>query len=225
MKKQMLYKTAMTLVGVSLLLSCRKDEGALLPQAEKVDELELGSGYVDMGLSVKWAAMNFGASEVTDAGEYYQWACTEPVEGPVFEKDYKFISASTGDYNSDYFVGDDVKAEDDAVAVAIGGGVRMPNVTEARELVDNCTWRFVRYRGTVGYVATSKINGNSIFFPCGGYYADEGLINASFSVNIWVGSMTFEYSDLAYALTASPIVKPGAGYAHRYLAMPLRAVK
>ena len=34
---------------------------------------------VDLGLSVKWASFNLGASKPTDYGDYYQWAGTEDV--------------------------------------------------------------------------------------------------------------------------------------------------
>lgn len=35
-----------------------------------------GHQYVDLGLSVKWSTMNFGATSVNGEGDYYQWAAT-----------------------------------------------------------------------------------------------------------------------------------------------------
>ena len=32
--------------------------------------------YVDLGLSVKWAAMNVGAGKITDPGAYFAWGET-----------------------------------------------------------------------------------------------------------------------------------------------------
>ena len=36
-----------------------------------------GHGYVDLGLSVKWATKNVGASSPSDYGGYYAWGETE----------------------------------------------------------------------------------------------------------------------------------------------------
>ena len=36
--------------------------------------------YIDLGLSVKWANMNVGASKITDFGNYYAWAETSTKE-------------------------------------------------------------------------------------------------------------------------------------------------
>ena len=35
-------------------------------------------GYVDLGLSVKWATFNVGAADVADYGDYFAWGETEP---------------------------------------------------------------------------------------------------------------------------------------------------
>lgn len=43
---------------------------------------ENGHGYVDLGLSVKWATMNVGASSPTDYGGYYAWGETR-TKGPL----------------------------------------------------------------------------------------------------------------------------------------------
>ena len=41
---------------------------------------ENGHEYVDLGLSVKWATMNVGASAPQESGDYYAWGELEPKE-------------------------------------------------------------------------------------------------------------------------------------------------
>ena len=37
-----------------------------------------GHEYVDLGLSVKWATCNVGASKPEEYGDYFAWGETEP---------------------------------------------------------------------------------------------------------------------------------------------------
>ena len=39
---------------------------------------EIGHEYVDLGLSVKWATCNVGASKPEEYGDYFAWGETEP---------------------------------------------------------------------------------------------------------------------------------------------------
>jgi len=135
---------------------------------------------VDLGLSVKWASFNVGASKPEEFGYYYAWGETEPkdyfgADYKWWEYDgnngYKYIKYCT---NSDYgFNGfTDGKtildSQDDVVCQIIGGKWRMPTKEELDELKNNCSWDFISLNGVDGFRATGP-NGNSIFLPAGGF--------------------------------------------------------
>ena len=132
---------------------------------------------VDMGLSVKWANMNLGASAPEDFGDYYAWGETEPYyssQDPLTWKadkpdGYAWTSykwCNNGEYNkltkycpankTNYWDGDgspDDKSspdpEDDAAHVQLGGKWRMPTDAEWTKLRNNCTWKWTSdYNGT-----------------------------------------------------------------------------
>lgn len=214
------------LFGLSLLMSCQKTAKPDYPDPEDISGMDLVRGYVDMGLSVKWASANFGAAEAWQVGEYYTWGDVVEITGPVTELDYRYVNLGDGKY-TDYPTGSTLKPEDDIIAISTSGEGRIPTVAEAGELVDGtkCKWTYASYRSVKGYLVTSLINGASIFLPAAGYYAEEGLINDGFSAHIWTSAVSSDFNNFAYCLTASPIVNPGAGQMHRYIGTTLRAVK
>ena len=163
---------------------------------------------VDLGLSVKWASANLGALEPSEAGGYFAWGETAPKAGVYDGKKYKFgqYSNQMTKYNF-YTVLDrtlrsfttvtpvDCKEtldpEDDAAAVLLGGGWRMPTADELWELKTKCTWTPVITvidstelyvdRRLEGYVITSNVpghEGNSIFLPAAGFIDDYGSFSA-----------------------------------------------
>ena len=56
-----------------------------------------GHEYVDLGLSVKWAAMNLGAAKIDDLGGYFAWGETDNKE------DYYRAHAIDGAASSAYY--------------------------------------------------------------------------------------------------------------------------
>lgn len=42
-------------------------------EEKNIDDGSNGHEYVDLGLSVKWSAMNIGAAKASDHGDYYAW--------------------------------------------------------------------------------------------------------------------------------------------------------
>ena len=144
---------------------------------------EKGHEYVDLGLSVKWASCNVGATAPEDYGNYYAW-------GEVLPKpDYSWATYkySNGTYNSmtkyctksSHGTVDNkttLEAMDDAATYNWGGSWRMPTNAEWTELREQCTWTWTSRNGVDGYEVKSKTNGNSIFLPAAGYrsYADLG---------------------------------------------------
>ena len=117
-------------------------------------------GYVDMGLSVKWATFDIGATKVGEYGKYFQWGdiigyTKNQVGSGTGQKyfdwnDYKYCNGSYNTltkYNTDETYGTvDNKAvlesTDDAATFNMGTGWRMPTEAEYQELIDACnqTW-------------------------------------------------------------------------------------
>ena len=118
-----------------------------------------GHEYVDLGLSVKWATCNVGASSASDWGNYYAWGETST------KSDYSYSTSTTYGKNLGDISGD---SQYDAARRNWGGSWRMPTKAECQELVDNCTWTWTTQGGHNGYRVTSKKNGNSIFLPAAG---------------------------------------------------------
>jgi hypothetical protein len=130
--------------------------------------------YVDLGLSVKWATFNVGATSPEDYGDYFAWGETKPkvtyswatykwCDGTQNTMT-KYCSDSLYD-NADYKT--TLDPEDDAAIVRLGGNWRMPAKEEWRELKQKCTWERITINGITGYQVTGK-NGNSIFLPRAG---------------------------------------------------------
>ena len=49
---------------------------------------EMGYEYVDLGLSVKWATMNVGATSPEEYGDYFAWGATVPWYEPGYAQEY-----------------------------------------------------------------------------------------------------------------------------------------
>ena len=137
---------------------------------------------VDLGLSVKWASANLGASKPHESGAYLAWGETSPKDGLYTIERYKF-GQSSNEYRKYNFglIGHpyyplDYKAtlepQDDAAALLLGGSWRMPTADELWELKNLCEWQYINRIDSCGYIITSKVpgyEGRSIFLPAAGY--------------------------------------------------------
>lgn len=63
----------------------RGDSG--IPVGWNIKTTENGYEYVDLGLSVKWATMNVGATKPEDYGDYFAWGATEPWYEPGYAEE------------------------------------------------------------------------------------------------------------------------------------------
>lgn len=129
-----------------------------------------GYEYVDLGLSVKWATCNVGASNPEDRGFYFAWGETSS-KSNYTEGTYKYSGASK--YNSkDGII--TLDSDDDAATVNMGNPWRMPTKEELEELFDSCTWKWSSSNDIEGYQVTGR-NGNTIFLPLTGLYSKSTL--------------------------------------------------
>ena len=137
-----------------------------------------GHDYVDLGLSVKWATCNVGASSPSDYGAYFAWGET------TTKSEYTEENSKTWEELMDDIAGN---PQYDAARANWGGSWRMPTVEEIEELCD-CTWTWTTQSGHKGYKVTSKINGNSIFFPAAGCRYGSSLDYAGEIGGYWSSS-------------------------------------
>ena len=142
--------------------------------------------YVDLGLSVKWAKWNLGATAPEESGDFFAWGETSPKS--EYESDnYRFSEKGKGlvKYNSKDNYGsvvDNLKQLelcDDAAHVILGGDWRMPTAKEIKELNDNCSFSRTTINGVKGSKLKSKKKGYTdrwIFFPDTGFKSGEEVL-------------------------------------------------
>ena len=160
---------------------------------------------VDLGLSVKWASCNLGASKPTEYGGYYQWAGTEDVSDTGINLYWSNCPYHTGSdeysgwtkYNTTSSFGtvDNktvLESMDDAASVALGGNWRMPTDEEWGELINSCSWTWTKIDGIKGYKIQSKKPGytdNWIFLPAAGYRGYGSLSKVGSLGYYWSSSL------------------------------------
>lgn len=163
-----------------------------------------GHEHVDLGLpsGILWATMNVGATSEIDYGLYFQWGDTQGYtaeqvgsgEGQKYFgwEDYKYGNGtdSPGDTGMTKYNSVDglstLELSDDIARVNMGGLWHMPSYYNFSELRNNTTYEWTNNyenSGIAGYIFTSKINSNKIFFPASGY-----AFNGSMSqINVGTG--------------------------------------
>lgn len=167
------------------------------------DDYINGHEYVDLGLSVKWATCNVGASKPEEYGGYYAWGETE--EKSDYDEDtYKWCGDSwfmMTKYCADscnYGNADNktvLDPSDDVAHVKWGGSWRMPTKDEIEELHDKCSWTWTTVNGVNGYKVIGP-NGNSIFLPAAGYRYGTELDERGARALYWSSSL---YDDCSRA--------------------------
>lgn len=168
-------------------------------QTKPTSGYENGHEWVDLGLSVKWATCNVGASSPNDYGGYYAWGETSIKPRYDYNNCFDCLD-STGDKWGTYKVGGKTQitptSGHDAARENWGGKWRMPTAAENNELCKKCTWTWTTMNGHKGYRVTGR-NGNSIFFPAAGfcYGADSGYVGE----NGYYWSSSLSFPDTYYA--------------------------
>ena len=162
-----------------------------------------GHGYVDLGLSVKWATQNVGADSPSDYGGCFAWGETRTKSRYDWSNCFDCLD-STGDSWGTYKIGGKTSISPtsghDAARENWGGTWRMPTNAEFDELCNKCTWTWTTQGGHKGYLVTSKTNGKSIFLPAAGwrYVTDTNTVGGSGFY--WSSSLSSSYSNFARGL-------------------------
>ena len=118
------------------------------------------NGYdaIDLGLSVRWASCNVGASRPEEFGGLFTY-------GDPTGKRY---TQNISDYPEGINI---VDTDSDMAKILWGNGWRLPTEKEFRELEEKCTWQYIETNNLQGYRVVGP-NGESIFFPFAGFTID-----------------------------------------------------
>lgn len=166
--------------GYRVTIGAREDGRTIRPVKDKVPGIDdpYVAEAVDLGLSVKWASWNVGATAPEESGGYYAWGETKP-------KDYY-----PADYDPPTSWNNISSTQYDVAHVKWGNGWRMPTGSEMHELCNNCSWQRDSINGINGILITG-VTGNSIFLPASGYYYDKELRKEGARGYYWAGEETF----------------------------------
>lgn len=187
------------------LIIIQRAKGKPVKHNNRVEKATTGSlnqhTWMDLGLSVKWATCNVGASSPNQYGSYFAWGETKS-KSDYSWTDYVFRdSGDTYDYvklskynsNSGRGVVDKKKQlelDDDVAHICWGDGWRMPTRAEMTELRTKCVWTWTTLGGINGYEVKSMTNNNSIFLPVAGYRKGESyLVNAGKQGYYWTSTL------------------------------------
>lgn len=134
---------------------------AILTACGHIDDVDLSL----KPFQVEWAACNLGATVPEEPGTYFAW-------GETHGKDF---------YSLDNYHGSGaplvLDPEQDAAALLLGNGWRMPTKADWDELRYKGLWKMIVRNGVAGYRVTSRIDGEEVvFLPAGGFYRDGVLL-------------------------------------------------
>lgn len=164
---------------------------------------ENGHEWVDLGLSVKWATCNMGATTPSEYGLHYAWGEIENKKEFSWKsyfdckdnqgKEFEQYNREGGMRNISPTSGQDVARE------KWGGNWRLPTWTECLELRRKCKWVWGSNNGTKGYYVTGP-NGNKIFLPASGQSYGTNKSSYGTAGFYWSNTLSFSYSEDAIVL-------------------------
>ena len=150
------------------------------------------TGFVDLALpsGLLWCEHNVGASTPYEHGLYFSWG---NVTGHAEGSGYDFSDAVYAETDGAALTGNiPTNNTYDMARHNMGSPCRLPTVGEFQELHNNCDSEWTDEDGVAGRRWTSRINGNSVFFPASGYYDGTTLDNRGSSGLYWSSSYISE---------------------------------
>ena len=184
------------------------------------------TGFVDLALpsGLLWAEKNVGADKPSDDGLYFSWG---NVVGHTGTDGYDFGTSNEGPYASTPGAGLTGNIPPvityDAAMHNMGEPCRMPLVTEFQELNTNCYSEWTEEDGVAGRRFTSRINGNSIFFPASGYRVGTSLYGRGSDGYYWSASLNSQAYGYNLHFSASEVYPADSSY--RFYGFSVRAVQ
>lgn len=157
---------------------------AIIEHQRETTGYENGHEWVDLGLSVKWATCNVGASSPSDIGGYYAWGENHSTK-------------NENGYNPNYtYKGNPITlkniahSEYDVATTKWGGTWSIPTQKQMEELVEKCKWVWTKSNGTSGYLIKGP-NGKSIFLPAN-FGSNDSLKDVGTDGNYWCSDWTYD---------------------------------
>lgn len=203
--------------------------------------------FIDLGLSVKWATYNLGATKEDEVGALYAWGettgyfcrengmefITEPYGGSdtkygkaFWNGDYKFYTYSDGYIKYNEIDGiSELYTEDDA-AYYLNNTMRIPSEVNCEELINNTTLEIITINNVSGVQLTSTVEGytdKSIFIPMFKYAANGSLNLYANNCNFWLRNKS-NNGDM-FAKTFSYNENVEIKDMVKYIGLPIRPVK
>ena len=170
-----------------------------IPLEQSISGTINGYDYVDLGLSVKWATKNVGASRPSDYGYHFAWGETERKKRYEWDNCFDCLN-STGDSWGTYKINGKTSISPtsghDTARENWGGTWRMPTIDEFGELCYKCDWTWTSQGGHEGYKVTGP-NGNSIFLPAAGWRIWTVRSGVGEDGDYWSSTLSSSYSDYA----------------------------
>lgn len=183
-------------------------------EAKVINGFINGHEYVDLGLSVKWATCNLGASSPEEHGSYYSW-------GELEIKDY---------YISDSCITFGQKIPDiagvpqyDVARNHWGATWRMPTESEFKELINKCSFNWITINNMCGYNIVGP-NGNSIFIPAAGYRGKDDTYNVRKNGQYWTSTPNKKDYECAQYFFFNDIGSRSTSFNLRSLGLNIRPV-
>ncbi len=186
---------------------------------------------VDLGLSVKWAAWNVGATKPSGYGNFYaygeiepkfeytidnyQWIWEDYEEGQFYEPWEQYLKLGESISGTNY----------DVAHVKWGEQWRMPTRAEWTELFNGCTKTWTAVDGVAGCLFTSKTTGNSVFFPAAGNMVDEKHTHDQLAFFFWTSNENDDFEEVCnYLANFDATYASAEGYDYPEVGFSVRAV-
>ena len=181
------------------------------------------TGFVDLALpsGLLWCEHNIGATTPYEHGLYFSWG---NVIGHAEGSGYDFSDAVYAQTPGATLTGNiPVNNTYDMARHNMGAPCRLPTSGEFVELNNNCDSEWTDEDGVAGRRFTSRINGNSIFFPASGYYIGTSLSYRGSDGYYWSSTWDSE-TNARYLYFNSSNVNPQGNY-YRRCGFTARAVQ
>ena len=166
---------------------------------------------VDLGLSVKWASFNIGATQPSEVGNYIAWG--DPT-GTSLSANYG-LNVNKTDIGGD--------SRYDTATALFGGNWRMPTRAQFEELWNNTTHSYETINAVGCYKFTAQ-NGNYIYIPVSGLYTHESSSQTDYKQTQYGWYWTSEFLGGAPYLAAIYALGVSIQQGSVSYRMPIRAV-